>query len=150
MDLAFPGEPNSTREKTMTQQIGVETRPVRPIRTRQDHASALREVDRLWGAEPDTADGDYLDVLLTLVADYEDRRFPIPPSDPIEVLHFAIREMNRSQSDLARILGSRSRASEVLSRKRALTLDMIRAISAEWHLPIEALVRPYAVERETA
>jgi HTH-type transcriptional regulator / antitoxin HigA len=78
-----------------------------------------------------------------LIRDYEAKRWPIGPSDPIDLIRFAIADMGRSQADLARILGSRSRASEILARKRGLTLDMIRAIAAEWRLPVEALARPY-------
>ena len=123
---------------------------IRPIRTSDDHAAAVQEIERLWGAEPGTPEGDRLDVLATLVSAYEDRQFPAERADPVGILRFAIEDMGRSEADLARILGSQSRASEVLGRERALTLDMIRAISAEWRLPVEALIQPYETERRRA
>src|SRR5215207_10000645 len=81
---------------------------------------------------------------------YEAERWPVGPSDPIDLIRFAIEDMGRSQADLARILGSRSRASEILARKRGLTLDMIRTIAGEWHLPVEALARPYRLDAAPA
>jgi HTH-type transcriptional regulator / antitoxin HigA len=119
---------------------------IRPIRTDEDHAAALAEIERLWGAEPSTPEGDRLDVLATLVEAYEERRWPIEPPDPIELIRFAISEMGRSQAELAKLLGSRSRASEILSRKRPLTVDMVHKISEAWGLPASVLVRPYRLD----
>ena len=116
---------------------------IRPIRSAADHEEALREIERLWGAEEGTPEGDKLEVLATLVEAYEDRHYPVPNVDPIDVLEFAIQDMGRSQAELAELLGSRPRASEVLSRKRRLTVDMIAKISAAWHIPAEALIGPY-------
>lgn len=123
---------------------------IRPIRTDEDHRAALAEIDRLWGSPEDTPEGDRLDVLITLVGAYEDKHYPVPDVDPVDVLHFAIHEMGRSQTDLARILGARSRASEILNRKRPLTLEMIRAICREWKLPVEALMRSYPLAGDAA
>ena len=89
-------------------------------------------------------------MLAVLIEKYEDSHYDMPAADPIAVLHFAIDSMGRSQADLARIIGSRARASEILNRKRRLTLDMIRAISAEWKLPIETLTGAYELAREHA
>lgn len=119
---------------------------VRPIRNDADHAAALAEIEQLWGAEPDTPEGDRLDVLLPLVEAYEENRWPIEARDPVEALIFAIEEMGHSQAELAELLGSRSRASEVLNRKRALTVEMIHKISTAWHIPAAVLVRPYKLE----
>lgn len=116
---------------------------IRPILNEQDHLAALKEIERLWGAAPNTSDGDKLDVLATLVEKYEDERFPAVAGDPIDILKYALKDMGRSQNDLAKLLGSRSRASEVMSRRRKLTLEMIRKISAEWNIPIELLARSY-------
>src|SRR4051812_31440052 len=102
---------------------------IRPIRTDKDHRAALAEIERLWGSAVGTADGDKLDVLVTLVEMYEERRWPMKSRrrfDPVDVLHFAIEELGHSQTELGRILGSRSRASEVLARRRPLTLEMIQ------------------------
>ena len=97
------------------------------------------------GAPPGSPECDKLDVLTTLVEAYERQAYPVPEADPVEVLHYAIAEMGRSQKELAEVLGSASRASEVLSRKRALTVDMIHSIAAAWNLPVAALAKPYSV-----
>jgi HTH-type transcriptional regulator / antitoxin HigA len=125
---------------------------VRPLRTEADYEWALKEVEPYFDnpPQPGTAEADRFDVLSTLIEKYEDAQFAIPRADPVDVLHFAIETMGRSQADLARIIGSRPRASEILSRKRPLTLDMIRAISAEWKLPIETLTGAYELARERA
>jgi HTH-type transcriptional regulator/antitoxin HigA len=119
---------------------------VRAIRTDADHAAALAEIERLWGAEPGTPEGDKLDILVTLAEAYEETRWPIEAVDPIEALNYAIQEMGHSQAELASLLGSRSRASEVLNRKRALTVEMIHKISRAWHIPAAVLVRPYDID----
>ena len=116
--------------------------PIRPIRNDEDHAAAVAEIERLWGAPAGSPEGDRLEVLATLVSAYEDERWSIVPGDPVDLLHYAIEEMGHSQRELAELLGSRSRASEVLNRKRPLTLEMIRAISAAWGIPSGLLVRP--------
>jgi HTH-type transcriptional regulator/antitoxin HigA len=125
---------------------------VRALHTEADYAWALAEVERYFDdpPAPGTPEADRFDVLSTLIKAYEDSHDEIPGADPIDVLHFAIENMGRSQKDLARIIGSRSRASEILNRKRALTLEMIRAISAEWNLPIETLAGAYELAREHA
>lgn len=127
-------------------------RDVRPIRTADDHRWALAEVDRYFAKEPavGTPDGDRFEVLLTLIAAYEERVFPIAAADPVEILHAAITDMGRSQAELARLLGSRARASEILSRKRPLNLAQIRAISEAWHLPIALLAAPYRLAHDAA
>ncbi|CAM3255471.1 MULTISPECIES: helix-turn-helix domain-containing protein [Methylobacterium] len=123
---------------------------IRPIRSEADHRDALQEIERLWGSPRGTPAGDKLDVLATLVEDYEERTFPIAAADPVEILHAAITDMGRSEAELARLLGSRARASEILSRKRHLNLAQIRAISEAWHLPIALLAAPYRLEHDAA
>ena len=123
---------------------------IRPIRTDKDHRAALAEIDACWGAADGTEQGDRLDVLLALVEIYEARRWPIDIDDkfdPIDVLRYAIDELGHTQAELADILGSRSRASEILSRQRALTVDMIHKVNEAWKIPADLLVRPYKVER---
>lgn len=95
--------------------------------------------------EPGTPDGERFELLTVLVSRYEDQHFPIPKADPIDLIWFAIEDLGRSQTELADLLGSRSRASEILNRKRPLTLPMIREISEAWKLPLEALAAPYAL-----
>lgn len=123
---------------------------IRPIRTDQDHRAALAEIDACWGAAEGTEKGDKLDVLLVLVEIYEAKRWPVEIDegfDPIDVLNYAIEELGHTQAGLAELLGSRSRASEILSRRRALTVDMIHKISEAWKIPADLLVRPYRIER---
>ena len=126
---------------------------IRPIRTDKDHRAALAEIERLWGAAAGTSAGDKLDVLVTLVETYEERRWPLKNRrrfDPVDVLHYAIEELGHTQAELAKILGSRSRASEVLARRRPLTLEMIQKINASWKIPADLLVRPYRVAASAA
>jgi HTH-type transcriptional regulator/antitoxin HigA len=122
---------------------------VSPIRTDQDHRAVLAEIDACWGAPEGTERGDRLDVLLALVDAYEERRWPIDIDenfDPIDVLNHAIEEFGHAQAELAELLGSRPRASEILSRRRALTVEMIHKISKAWKIPADLLVRPYQIE----
>ena len=119
---------------------------IRPIRTAEDHAAALARIEELWGADSCTDAGDELDLLVDLVEHYEDRHFPIPEASPVEILRSHMEATGRTQADLARLLGSASRASEILNRRRALTVDMIHRLHAEWGLPADCLVRPYHLE----
>ena len=118
---------------------------IRPIRSDEDHKAALAEIERLWGAAPGTDSRDKLDILVTLVEKYEENRWPMaePDWDPVDVLQYAIDEMGHSQAELAELLRSRSRASEILSRNRTLTLEMIRSISDAWKIPAALLIKPY-------
>jgi HTH-type transcriptional regulator/antitoxin HigA len=121
---------------------------IRPIRTAADYEAAVAEIDRLWGAEPGTDDGDKLDILATLVEKYESEHWPIDTSrvDPIDMLNYLIDEGGHTQVELAELLGSRSRASEILNRRRALTVEMIFRISEAWKVPAELLVKPYRLK----
>lgn len=120
---------------------------IRPIRTDDDYEAALGEIERLWGAEPGSAEGDRLDVLATLVEGYEDKRWPIDPPDPVDAITFRMDQGGLTQADLADLLGSASRASEILNRRRPLTLEMIRRLCSQWKIPAESLIRPYELER---
>ena len=117
---------------------------IRPIKTDEDHRAALREIEALWGAAEGTAEGDRLDVLATLVEAYEDRRWPVDELDPVEAIEAAMAHEGRTRSDLAGLIGE-SRATEVLKRRRPLTLNMIRKISAAWQVPVHLLVKDYAL-----
>jgi len=122
---------------------------ITPIRTDADHEAALREIETLWGAAEGTAEGDRLDVLATLVEVYEDKRWPIADLDPVAAIEAAMAHDGRTRADLAALIGSKSRASEILRRKRALTLPMIRTIAREWQVPERLLVREYALDSGT-
>ena len=115
---------------------------IRPIRTDKDHGTALAEIEALWGARDGTPEGDRLEVLVTLVEAYEDRRWPVADMDPIEAIEAAMAHDGHSRADLARVIGQ-SRATEILQRRRPLTLPMIRRIAAAWHVPERVLVREY-------
>ncbi len=123
---------------------------IRPIRTDEDHRAALAEIEACWGAPEGSEAGDRLDVLVTLVESYEARRWPMDKHerfDPIDALQYAIDEFGHTQAELAELLGSRPRASEILARRRALTVEMIQKISEAWKIPADLLVRPYRIER---
>lgn len=116
---------------------------IRPIRTDDDHRLALQEIETLWAAESGTPEGDRLEVLAILVEDYESRNFRIDDAlSPVEALRLAMSEMGHSQVELGAILGSRSRASEILSGKRGLNTDAVYRIAKAWGIPAEMLVEP--------
>ncbi|MBR1129996.1 XRE family transcriptional regulator [Bradyrhizobium iriomotense] len=124
---------------------------VKPLHNEQDYDWAIREVSRYFEVEPTpgTPDGDRFEVLSSLIREYEDNHFATTHGDPIDVLHFAIESMGRSQAELAALIG-RNRASEILNRVRPLTLEMIRTISKEWNIPIGALTAQYELGRASA
>jgi HTH-type transcriptional regulator / antitoxin HigA len=127
---------------------------VRPIRTDDDHRAALAGIEARWGAPEESKAGDQLDVVVALVESYEARRWPIGGEeknfDPNDLLHYAIEELGHTQAELAELLGSRSRASEILARRRTLTVDMIHKISEAWKMPADLLVRPRRTESGAA
>ena len=116
---------------------------IRPIRTKTAYQAALKDVGRHWDAEPGTPEGDRVDVLVTLIEAYEAKRFPIPAPDPIAAIEFMMEQKGLSRRDLEPSIGSRGRVSEVLTRKRPLTLPMVRKLSALLQIPTDVLVQPY-------
>ena len=116
---------------------------IRPIRTDEDHAEALKEIERLMDLPDDSPENDKLDVLATLVEAYEAKRWPIGDVTPRDILDYAVTDMGRSQKELAQLLGSRSQASDLLKGRRRVTLDLAQKISAAWSIPIQLLVTPY-------
>jgi HTH-type transcriptional regulator/antitoxin HigA len=115
----------------------------RPIKTEQEHAVALSEIDGLMQATAGTPEGDRLDLLVTLVEVYESKRWPIEAPDPIEAIRFMMEQKGLTRRDLEPAIGARNRVAEVLNRKRPLTLPMIRRLSALLELPADVLVQPY-------
>jgi HTH-type transcriptional regulator/antitoxin HigA len=113
---------------------------IRPIRNSSDHESALKRIQALMAAKPGTDDGDELDVLATLVDAYEAKHFPIDSPDPIEAIRFRMEQMGLERKDLEPFIGSRARVSEVLNKRRGLSLKMIRALHEELDIPLEALI----------
>ena len=114
---------------------------IHPIKTERDYDAALAEVEALWGAEPDPPEGDKLDVLSTLVEAYEARHHPISPPDPIEAILFRMEQSGLERKDLERYIGHSGRVSEVLNRKRPLTLTMIRKLWEGLDIPLESLIQ---------
>ena len=117
---------------------------IRPIRSRADYRAALKMVERLWDAEPGTPAGDRVEVLVTLIEAYEAKHFPIEAPDPIAAIEFMMAQKGLSRRDLEPAIGSRGRVSEVLTRKRPLTLPMVRGLSALLDIPVEILAQSYA------
>lgn len=116
---------------------------IRPIRDEADYDAALAAIDGLMGAEPDAPEADRLEVLVTLVEAYEARHWPVDTPDPVSLIEHVMEARGYRQKDLAAVIGSQPHASEVLNRRRPLSLPMIRALSAEWDLPADTLVREY-------
>jgi len=117
---------------------------IRPIKTEQDHHAALKRIEALMSAAPGTAEEDELDVLITLVDAYETKRFPIDAPDPIAAIEFRMEQQNLSRSALEPMIGSRGRVSEILLKKRSLTLEMVRKVSAGLQIPADLLIAPYS------
>lgn len=114
---------------------------VKPIRSAADHRAAMSEVKRLWGSKSGTPDGDRLDVLATLIDAYEAQHEPIDRPDPIEAIRFRMEQQGLTRKDLEPLIGTRTRVSEVLNRKRTLSIGMIRRLHAELGIAAEVLIR---------
>ena len=113
---------------------------IKPIKNLKDYNNALKEIDKLWNANPNTREGDMLEVLVTLVEAYEEKKYKIDPPDPIEAIKFRMEQLGLQQSDLAEVLGGRNRVSEVLNRKRNLTANMMRQLHKKFNVPAESLL----------
>lgn len=118
------------------------TRAIRPIRTEADYEAALREINRLWGAKPDTPEGDRLEVLGVLVECYEKEHFPIDAPTAIEAIAFRIEQMGLGESVLEPIIGSRTLVHGIMTGRRQLTLEMIRRLHDELDISADVLIRP--------
>lgn len=115
---------------------------IRPIKTAADYQAALRQIERLFGAKFNTPEGDSLEVLTTLVEAYEERHYSIPLPDPIEAIRYYMETRSLTRRDLEPYIGTRARVSEVLNRKRPLSLGMIRKLNAGLGIPAEVLIQP--------
>jgi HTH-type transcriptional regulator / antitoxin HigA len=121
----------------------VMTVDIKPIRTKRDYRRALKEIDSLMDAEVNTPEGDRLELLSILVEVYEEKHFVIEDPDPIAAIEHRMEALCMNRKDLEEFIGPKSRVSEVLSRKRPLTLSMIRRIHQHMSIPAEILIRPY-------
>ena len=113
---------------------------LKPIKNDRGLSRALIRIDELWGAKPNTPKGDELDVLMLLVEKYEEEYYAIPASDPIEAIKFLMEQNSLSRKDLEPYIGTSGRVSEVLSRKRSLTLAMIKKLHEGLKIPYECLI----------
>jgi HTH-type transcriptional regulator/antitoxin HigA len=120
---------------------------IRPIKTEADYQAALEEIEHLFDAALDTPEGDRLEVLTTLVEAYEGKHYPIPLPDPIEAIKYYMESRGLSRRDLEPYIGSRSRVSEVLNRRRPLSIEMIRRLYAGLGISAEVLIQPYEYGR---
>lgn len=116
---------------------------IKAIKTEQDYHQALKRLEIIFHAEIDSPDGDEAEVLSILIEKYEETHYPIAMPDPIEAIKFKMEQMGMKQKDLAEIVGFTSRVSEILNRKRKLTLGMIRKLNTALHIPTEILVQEY-------
>jgi len=113
---------------------------IKPIRTKKDLREALERIDQIIDSKRGTPEYDELEVLSILVEDYEDKHTPISSPDPVEAIKFRMDQLNLRQSDIAKWLGGKNRASEVLSHKRPLSLRMIRNLHENLHIPSDSLL----------
>ncbi len=123
---------------------------IRPIKNEADYQATLDEIERLFDAVPDTPDGDRLDVLVTLVEAYEDKHYSIPAPDPIEAILYYLESRGLSRRDLEPCIGSRARVSEVINRKRPLTMEMVRKLHSALGIPSDILIQPYQLFKDVA
>jgi len=116
---------------------------IKPIKTDNDYNQALKRLDTIFDAKKGSPDGDELEVLGILIDQYENNHFPIGLPDPIEAIKFRMEQMGYNQTDLANIIGLKSRASEILNRKRKLSLEMIRQLHDRLNIPTDVLIQTY-------
>lgn len=116
---------------------------IRPIKTSEDYHQALQRLEEIFDAPKNSEMGDELEILGILIDNYENENFPIELPDPIEAIKFRMEQLDYSQSDLANIIGLKSRASEILNKKRKLSLEMIRNLHDRLHIPTDVLIQVY-------
>ena len=114
---------------------------IKPIKNKKDYNNALKRIEQLWGCKKNTRKGDEFEILITLVEKYEEKHYPIPPPDPIEVIKFRMEQMRLTKRDLVKYLGHSSRVTEVLNRKRNLSIEMIRKLNSGLGIPAEVLIQ---------
>lgn len=123
---------------------------IKPIKTKRGYAAALKKIERLFDAKPGTADGDRLEVLTALISVYEEKHHAVPLPNPIDAIHYYMESRGLTRRDLEKYLGSRARVSEVLNRKRTITMEMIRNLHRGLGIPAEVLIQPYRTVKDAA
>jgi HTH-type transcriptional regulator / antitoxin HigA len=116
---------------------------IKPIRTQKDYQAALKRLEAIFDAKQGSQEGDELEVLGLLIGKYEQEHYPIDFPDPIEAIKFRMEQMGYNQNDLAEVVGLKSRASEILNKKRKLTLEMIRQLHQALGIPTDVLIQSY-------
>lgn len=116
---------------------------IKPIKTKKDYQAAMNRLEVIFDAKPGTQEGDELEVLGILIDKYEQENYPIGYPDPIEAIKFRMEQLGYSQTDLAKVVGLKSRASEILNKKRKLTLEMIRQLHQTLGIPTDVLIQSY-------
>ncbi len=125
---------------------------IRPIRNEAEYNAALKDIERYFEREPEpgTPEADRFDLLALVIEDYEDKHWPIETPDPVEAIKFKMEQKGFERADLVGLIGSRSRASEILNRRRHLTIDLIWKLSQKWGIPAESLIKPYKLKSKGA
>ena len=116
---------------------------IRPIKTELDYNKALKRLEIIFDAKKGTKEGDELEILSILIEKFEKENYPIEMPDPIEAIKFRMEQLGMKQKDLAEVVGFKSRVSEILNRKRKLTIEMIRNLSQKLNIPTEVLIQNY-------
>lgn len=116
---------------------------INPIHSRKDYQSAIKRIDEIFDSKKGSPTGNELEILSILVDNYERENFPIESPEPIEAIKFRMEQMGLDQNELAKIVGQKSRASEILNKKRKLSLEMIRKLTKTLNIPSEVLIKPY-------
>ena len=116
---------------------------IKPIKTEKDYEKALKRLELIFDATPNSKDGDEAEILSLLIENYENKHYPIDPPDPIEAIKIRMEEMNLKQKDLVGVIGGKSRVSEILNKKKRLTVEMIRELEQVLHISASVLVNNY-------
>ncbi len=116
---------------------------IKPVKTEQDYQFALERLEEIFDAKPNSKEGDELEILSILIEKYESKHFPIEMPDPIEAIKFRMDQLGMKQKDLAEAVGFNSRVSEILNKKRKLTIEMVRSLSEKLRIPTEVLIQKY-------
>ena len=124
-------------------QLKFKTMTLKPIKTKKDYQQALERLELIFDAKKNTSEGDELEILSILIEKYEDEHFSIGFPDPIEAIKFRMEQLGYNQTDLAKVVGLKSRASEILNKKRKLTIEMVRIIHDSMKIPTEVLIQAY-------
>ena len=144
MSTNLPGFVLSERTLNMTKLTQTKFKMnIKPIRNEADYQKALVRLEVIFDAKRGTDEGDELEILAIVIDNYESDNFPIGMPDPISAINFRMEQMGLKQKDLVEMIGFKSRVSEIMNKKRKLTLDMIRKLNKKLHIPTEVLIQDY-------